>query len=150
MAGHAAGQGRPDNSAQAAYGAAGQGFSATGTAGSGFDPPAATMRHSAGRTADSKGFFASLFDVGFTSFVTPKVIKVLYVLVIAGAVLSALFYTFIAFKVNAALGILTLFVFAPLCTLIVLALWRITLEFFMVIFRISDDIRTVRERGEFR
>jgi hypothetical protein len=119
MAGHAAGQGRPDNSAQAAYGAAGQGFSATGTAGSGFDPPAATMRHSAGRTADSKGFFASLFDVGFTSFVTPKVIKVL-------------------------------FVFAPLCTLIVLALWQITLEFFMVIFRISDDIRTVRERGEFR
>jgi len=29
----------------------------------------------------------------------------------------------------------------------VLAIYRIILEFFVVIFRISEDIRTLRERG---
>jgi Domain of unknown function (DUF4282) len=151
MAGHAASQGRPDNSGQAAYGVTGRGSHASGgTAGAGFDPPTTAMRHSAGRTTESKGFLGSLFDIGFTSFGTPKVIKALYVLIITGTIISALFYAYIAFTMNVALGILTLFVFAPVCTLIILALWRITLEFFMIIFRISDDIRAVCGRSEFR
>lgn len=107
------------------------------------------MRHSARSSAD-KGFLGSLFDVGFTSFVTPKVIKVLYTLIMIGTIVSALFYTVVALKVNVALGAVTLFILAPLFTLIVLAIWRIFLEFFMVIFRISDDIRNLRERGEIR
>lgn len=100
--------------------------------------------------AGSKGFLASLFDLGFTSFVTPKVIKVLYLLIMIGTIFTALVYSVIAFKVNAALGIGMLFIAAPLFTLIVMAIWRISLEFFMVIFRISDDIRALRERGDLR
>jgi hypothetical protein len=124
---------------------------APGTAGPGLDPPTMAMRHSATRsTADAKGFLGSLFDIGFTSFVTPKVIRVLYLLIIIGSILTGLSYSVIAFKVNAAFGIVTLFVLAPLFTMIVLAMWRIFLEVFMVIFRISDDIRDVRQRGEFR
>jgi len=99
---------------------------------------------------DAKGFVASLFDVSFTSFVTPKVIKVLYVLTIIGTVVSALLYSAVAFKINALLGILTLFVIAPIAGLFVLAMWRIFLEFFIVIFQISSDIRDLRQRGEFR
>jgi hypothetical protein len=67
-----------------------------------------------------------------------------------GTILTALSYSVIAFKLNAAFGIATLFILGPLFTMIVLAMWRIFLEFFMVIFRISDDIRDVRQRGEFR
>jgi Domain of unknown function (DUF4282) len=143
MAGYGVGQGRPDSSGHTAYSTSQQGY--PDAAGTGFDPPAA-MR----QTAGSKGFLGSLFDMGFTSFVTPKVIKVLYLLIIIGTIISALIYSFAAFTVNAGLGILTLVVIAPLCTLIVLALWRITLEFFMIIFRISDDISAVRQHGEFR
>ena len=33
------------------------------------------------RSSDAKGFLGSLFDFSFTSFVTPKIVKVLYVLV---------------------------------------------------------------------
>lgn len=100
----------------------------------------------AARAVD-KGFLGSLFDLGFTSFVTPKVIKVLYLLIMIGRIFTALIYSFIAFKVNAGFGLAMLFVVTPLFTLIVMA-WRISLEFFMVIFRISDDIRALRERGD--
>jgi hypothetical protein len=109
------------------------------------------MRHAAGRpAADTKGFLGSLFDISFTSFVTPKVIRVLYLLIMIGTILTALSYSVIAFRVNAVFGIVTLFVLAPLFSMIILAIWRIFLEFFVVIFRISEDIRDVRQRGEFR
>ena len=46
-----------------------------------------------GKAADSRGFLGALFDFGFTSFVTPKVIKVLYMLIVIGTVVSALVFT---------------------------------------------------------
>lgn len=157
MAGHAASQGRPDGSDHAGHDAHAPGSYSGGisgapgtTAGPGLDPPTAAMRHAAGRpAADTKGFLGSLFDISFTSFVTPKVIRVLYLLIMIGTILTALSYSVIAFRVNAAFGIVTLFVLAPLFSMIILAMWRILLEFFVVIFRISEDIREVRQRGEF-
>jgi Domain of unknown function (DUF4282) len=97
--------------------------------------------------ADSKGFLGALFDFGFQSFVTPKVIKVLYVLIMIGTVVSALVFTIIAFKASLTFGVVTLLFGDPLFILIVLAIYRIILEFFVVIFRISEDIRALRERG---
>jgi hypothetical protein len=94
-----------------------------------------------------KGFLGSLFDFGFTSFATPKVIKVLYVLIMITTTLGILGYSLLAFTVNAALGVVALFVFGPLSLLIVLTVWRIFLEFFMAIFRMSDDIRGLRQDG---
>jgi len=98
----------------------------------------------------AKGFMGSLFDFGFTSFVTPKVIRVLYPLIVIVAALSALGFIATAFSASTAFGVVTLFVLAPLFFLVVVAIYRILLEFFMVIFRISDDIRTIRERGDHR
>ncbi len=141
MAGYAAGHGRPDGQERDTYGHE-HGLYRT-------DESAETRYEGQPRTS-AKGFLGSLFDVGFTSFVTPKVIKALYLLIMIGTVLAALFYSYVDYRVNAAFGVLTLFVIAPLFTLIILAVWRIFLEFFMVIFRISDDIRNLRERGEFR
>ncbi len=102
------------------------------------------------RLPSAKGFIGSLFDFGFTSFVTPKVIRVLYPLIVIVAALSALGFIAAAFSTSTVFGIVTLFVLAPLFFLVVVAIYRISLEFFMVIFRISDDIRTIRERGDLR
>lgn len=111
--------------------------------------PAGAVRHSAPRgAADTTGFVGALLDFGFTSFVTPKVIKVLYVLVMIGTVASALAFTIIVFKVSATFGILTLVFGDPLIILIVMAIYRIILEFFVVVFRTAEDIRALRERGE--
>ena len=103
-----------------------------------------------GEAADSRGFLSALFDFGFTSFVTPKVIKVLYMLIVIGTVVSALVFTIIAFKASTAFGILTLVFADPLFILIVLAIYRIILEFFVVTFRVAEDIRALRERGDLR
>ena len=98
--------------------------------------------------ADARGFLNAVLDFGFTSFVTPKVIKVLYMLIAIGTVVSALVVTIIAFKASAAFGILMLIFADPLFILIVLAIYRIFLEFFMVTFRVAEDIRALRDRGD--
>ena len=98
--------------------------------------------------ADTRGFVGALFDFGFTSFVTPKVIKVLYMLIVIGTVVSALVVTIIAFKASTGFGFLMLVFGDPLFILIVLAIYRIILEFFVVTFRVAEDIRALRERGD--
>ncbi len=100
------------------------------------------------RAAGDKGFLGTLFDFSFTSFVTTRIIKVLYVLIGVLAVLSALVYTVIAFRVSAVFGILTLVIGDPLFIIIVMAFWRLVLEAFVVVFRIAEDIRALRERGD--
>jgi hypothetical protein len=63
--------------------------------------------------------------------------------------LSAIGLIAAAFAASTGLGILTL-VLAPLFFLVVTATYRILLEFFIVIFRVADDIRALRERGDIR
>jgi hypothetical protein len=100
--------------------------------------------------ATAKGFVGSLFDFGFTSFVTPKVVKVVYVLIMAGLALAEIGYLLFAFRESTIFGIVSLLILCPLTFFVYLALWRILLELFIVIFRISDDLRSIRERGESR
>ncbi len=109
----------------------------------------AAVRHPAAREpADTKGFLGALFDFGFTSFVTPKVIRVLYALLMLGTVVSALAFTILVFKVSTAFGILTLVFGDPLIILIVMAIYRMILEFFVITFRVAEGIQALQERGE--
>jgi hypothetical protein len=111
--------------------------------------PAAAIADPAPReAADTRGFLGALFDFGFTSFVTPKVIKVLYMLIVIGTVVSALVVTIIAFKAGTVFGLLMLVFGDPLFILIVLAIYRVILEFFVVTFRVAEDVRALRERGD--
>jgi Domain of unknown function (DUF4282) len=120
-----------------------------GTARPDAERPATAITDPASREAtDTRGFLGALFDFGFTSFVTPKVIKVLYMLIVIGTVVSALVFTIIAFKASTVFGFLTLVFGDPLFILIVLAIYRIILEFFVVTFRVAEDIRALRERGD--
>ncbi len=98
----------------------------------------------------AKGFLGALFDFGFTSFVTPKVVKVLYPLIMILTGLTALSFIDIAFRASIGFGFVSLFILAPLFFLVVTAIYRILLEFFIVIFRVAEDIRAMRERGDIR
>jgi hypothetical protein len=128
----------------------------TGTADAGAGQPDSqpdTAEFSAaltGEAGEGMGFLSALFDFGFTSFVTPKVIKVLYILITIGTVVSALVFTIVAFKASVAFGVATLAVGDPLFVLIVLAIYRVILEFFVVTFRVAEDVRALRERGDVR
>jgi Domain of unknown function (DUF4282) len=143
------GAGQP--SGQPSYGAgqpsygAGPAGQAAGQAGG--RPAFATQQFPA---AEPKGFLGALFDFSFTSFVTPKVVKVLYILIVVVVGLSAVGFALSVLATNVGLGLIVLLVGAPLYFLVVTALYRITLEFFMVIYRMAQDIRAIRERGDFR
>ena len=53
----------------------------------------------------------------------------------------------IAFRLSAGFGLVTLIIGDPLFIIIVMALWRLILESFVVRFRIAEDVRALRERG---
>lgn len=140
------GQGQDAGYGQAGYTTPGPGYSTQGTEYA--DQGATTQSRASHATA--RGFVGSLFDFGFNSFVTPKVVKVVYVLIMAGLALAEVGYLLFAFKESTIFGIISLLVLCPLSFFVYLALWRILLELFIVIFRISDDLRSIRERGESR
>jgi hypothetical protein len=100
------------------------------------------------QAAHARGFLSSLFDFSFTSFVTTKIIKVLYVLITVLVTLSWLGYSAVAFRVSTVFGLIVLIILGPLFGIIVLAFWRLVLESFVVVFRIAEDLRAVRERGD--
>ncbi len=146
----ARGQYRP--AGQPSYGA-GQPSYGAGPAGQSAGHPSAGRSAFATQqfpAAEPKGFLGALFDFSFTSFVTPKVVKVLYILIVVVVGLSAVGFALSVLATNVGLGLIVLLVGAPLYFLVVTALYRITLEFFMVIYRMAQDIRAIRERGDFR
>ncbi len=144
--GQTAGQGAPG---QAGLGQAGPGQAGPGLGG---PPPAGAQGMgrpmAASQAADARGFLSALFDFSFTSFVTTKIIKALYVLIFVLVVLTALLFTFSAFRSSATFGLLTLVIGDPLFILIVMAFWRLILEGSMVVFRIAEDLRAIRERRD--
>jgi len=98
---------------------------------------------------DTKGFLGALFDFSFTSFVTPKIIKVLYVLITVWTVIWALVFLRLGFRYGgAAGGFFTLVVVDPILVLLTLGVYRVVLEFFMVVHRMHDDLKALRDRGE--
>jgi Domain of unknown function (DUF4282) len=139
---------------QAGFGQAGAGQAGAGQAGFGRDatPPSGLATGSpprgTPRPADARSFLGALFDFSFTSFVTTRIIKVLYVLILVLASITALIYTIVAFRLSAAFGLLTLVIGDPLFIIIVMAFWRLILEAFIVMFRVAEDIRALRERSD--
>jgi Domain of unknown function (DUF4282) len=88
---------------------------------------------------NTNGFFRSLFDLSFTSLVTTRIIKVLYVLAMIVIGLYALGFIALGFGHSAADGILVLVIGAPLFALISLVYTRVLLEVFIALFRIMEN-----------
>jgi uncharacterized membrane protein len=88
---------------------------------------------------NKNGFFASLFDLSFTSLVTTRIIKVLYVLAIVVIGLYALVFIAAGFNHSTTDGILVLVIFAPIFVLISLIYTRVLLEVFIALFRIMEN-----------
>lgn len=93
----------------------------------------------------AKGFFGSLFDYSFSSFVTPRIIKVLYVLATILIGLWTLFLAAAAFETSETAGVLTLFLFGPLFFLVSMLYARVLLELVIVFFRINGNVQEIRD-----
>ena len=102
-----------------------------------------------GKSHGDKGFIGSLFDFSFTSMVTPKIIKVLYILFTVWVVLAAIGILVFFGKTGGWEGTLAaLIIVDPLFILISLGVYRIILEAFMVIFQIHGELKKIRENAE--
>ncbi|MBB6171042.1 hypothetical protein HNR23_001102 [Nocardiopsis mwathae] len=98
-----------------------------------------------------KGFFGSLFDLSFRDFVTSKIIKLLYILwlvMIGLFTLSGIITAFTIMAIEPVSGFLTL-VGAVLGGAIAVLITRVGLELLIVVFRISEDLSAIRQRGGF-
>ncbi|MFP5068336.1 DUF4282 domain-containing protein [Pseudonocardia nantongensis] len=82
---------------------------------------------------------AALFDFGFNQFVTPYVVKFLYILLTVVLGLGYLFVVVAGFSQSLLFGLVAL-VGGAVGFLIYLTLARVTLEFYYAVVRMSEDI----------
>src|SRR5271155_2788817 len=92
-----------------------------------------------------KGFFGALFDLSFKSYVVPKLLKLIFILVIIFAGLDALAEIAIAFKLSVVLGVFTLLIGAPLGFIFSVILWRGVIEFIMSWFNSVKSLAAISE-----
>jgi hypothetical protein len=89
--------------------------------------------------SEAKGFFASLFDLSFSSLITTKIIKVLYVITLVLIGLAYVAFTISAFDADSGVGALVLFIFGPLIALFYIVYARVFLEIVIALFRIMES-----------
>jgi hypothetical protein len=99
---------------------------------------------------DQKSFLGALFDVSFSSFITTRIIKVLFLLQTAVAGIASLMIAGAGFAQGGFfMGLLSLVIVAPLVFLLWVLMIRVQLELVMVIFRIAENTAiTARASGQ--
>jgi Domain of unknown function (DUF4282) len=107
-------------------------------------PPAAPVLQG---SLTQRGFFASLFDMSFTSLIATRIIKVLYIVSIIAIGVGALIWIAVAFNRSTGLGVLVLFVIAPLLSLLYLIWTRVLMELFIALFRIMENTSELVAQG---
>ena len=87
---------------------------------------------------EAKGFFASLFDFGFTSFITLKFLRVIYGVVVVLILLTSVAILVASISQGGMYAVLAIVV-VPIVTLIYLVLTRVSLEIVALFFRIGEN-----------
>jgi hypothetical protein len=88
---------------------------------------------------ESVGFFNALFDFSFTNFVTPMLVRIVYLLATVALAASWVVFLVAAFAQNVGSGLVAL-ILGAVFLIIYLAIIRMTLEFFLSVVRMSEDI----------
>lgn len=91
------------------------------------------------------GFIGALFDLSFTNFITPRLIKVLFVLGIVAAAFWALSMALAGISQGGFALFLALL--SPLLFFVAVIYVRVMMEMIMVIFRASEHIGEIARQG---
>ncbi len=98
-------------------------------------------------TQEASTFFSSLFDFSFQSFITSRIIRLLYVLSMVGAGLMYLMMIVLGFQISAGVGVLNLLIVGPIAFLLTIIYVRVILELIMVVFSIAENVRGLARRA---
>ena len=92
----------------------------------------------------NKGFLAALLDFSFSSFITTKLVRWIYILIVVVATLVSAIMILGAFADGIGRGLLALII-VPLFAAITVAFYRIFLELAIVLFRSVEYQRETAE-----
>ena len=106
----------------------------TGPSGEPYGPPAGSPAR------QTKGFFGALFDFRFEHFITPIIVKVVYVLALVALVITWLVLTAAGFLGDSPASGVAFLLLGAIGVILYLAFIRMTLEFYLAIVRMSEDI----------
>ena len=93
-----------------------------------------------------QGFFAALFDFSFSRFITPMIIRFVYILATALIGLTWFVLLISSFAQSAASGLVVLLL-GPVIALVYLAFIRMTLEIYLAVLRMSEAIHQRLPQG---
>lgn len=94
---------------------------------------------------EKKGFFGSLFDFSFDSFVFPKIVRVLYVIIVVLISLGYLGGVVYAFQIGSMQGIGAI-VLGPIVLILYLTMVRASMEIAIVLFRIYENTNVIARK----
>lgn len=97
-------------------------------------------------SAQARGFLGSLFDYSFSSYLTPRIIKVLYVLATILVALWTLLVVLVAFRASSSFGIFVLLIGGPIYFVIAMIWVRVGLEVLSAFFRVHADVQEINRR----
>lgn len=95
----------------------------------------------AGNAGAQAGFFSRLFDVSMKTFITPSIIKVLFII---GLIVISLGSLILFIAGTQADGGIVLVLLAPLYWFVGVLYLRVVLEVIIVLFRIEENTRNKR------
>lgn len=90
--------------------------------------------------AHALSFFRAMFDLSFREFITPRIIQIVFVVMLILAAIGVLGIIVAAFEGGAGSGVLTL-ILSPLIFLVAALFIRIYLEMVILLFRIYETLR---------
>jgi hypothetical protein len=96
-----------------------------------------------------QGLVGRLTDLSFTSFVTPTLIKILYILLAIFAALFAL-AIFVSLATQGVGSLILGLIVAPLLFVLYIVLARVYMEILIVIFRIAEYTREIAQNSRTR
>ncbi len=93
---------------------------------------------------EEKGFLSALFDLSFSSMITVKIIRFLYVIALIGAAIWTLIILAALFDASSEAGVVGL-ILSPVIFLLFAIVVRVYLEMTVVLFKIADNTAVVAE-----
>jgi hypothetical protein len=95
--------------------------------------------------AQAQGFVGSILDFSFESFVTPKIIKLVYFIMLAGVALAA-FAFLVGNILRGGLGAIIGLIGAPIVLVLGAVLARVYVEIVMLAFKILETLQRIESK----
>jgi hypothetical protein len=107
-------------------------------------PPAPQISNDV--SSQAQGFMGSILDFSFESFVTPKIIKLVYFLMLAGVALSALIFFLSSLFKGGVVGIFAGLIGAPLMLILGAVAARVYVEIVMIAFKVLETLQKIEAK----